>query len=69
MSWLALAYALQHGDARDDATAATSGWFQTGRIVDEPAVHVGVRPAAECDPEGGLNWAVGATVQITVNVL
>jgi hypothetical protein len=66
MTWIALAYALQHADAQQ---TPASGWWASGRIVDERAVHLGIRPACELDPEGALNWGVGVTVQLTVNVL
>jgi hypothetical protein len=65
MAWLALAFAMQR---EPEHAPAPSGWVNTGRIVDEPALHVGLRPAAFADPEGdrGLEWGLGATLQVTV---
>lgn len=71
MTWLALAWALQHADAQQ--AASQSGvwgtWLTSGRLVDTPVLHVGVRPAVEADPEGALNWGVGLTIQVTLPVL
>jgi hypothetical protein len=39
------------------------GWLSTGRIVDEDALHVGVRPALYWD---GSELDVGVTLQVTV---
>ena len=70
MSWLALAFALQHADPQERPQGALWGaWASTGRLVDTPALHVGLRPAVELDPEGGLNWGAGATLQVTVSWL
>ena len=71
MTWLALAFALQHADATAPPAPA-SGWTATGRIVDLPALHLGARPAVFIDPEGDdgqLEWGAGLTVQLTAAVL
>ena len=41
--------------------SACAGWARSGRLVDQPCLHVGVRPAS--DAAG--NWAV--TVQVTTD--
>ena len=68
MSWLALAYALatSHADAQQAASQSTaSTWLSTGSLVRRDW-HLGVRPAFELDPEDGVNWGLGATIQVTV---
>jgi hypothetical protein len=64
MGWLALAYALA---APAPVTPTGAGWTQTGRIVDRPDVHVGVRPALDVDREG--DFAIGFTLQVTTRAL
>jgi hypothetical protein len=66
MTWLALAWALQHADAQESRAQSVWGtWTTSGRLVDKRDIHVGLRPAVEIDPEGGINWGVGLTLQIS----
>ena len=68
MNWLYLAFVLQHGDAQQQEAASqttASTWLSTGSLV-RRSWHLGARPALELDPEGGINWGVGATIQVTV---
>jgi hypothetical protein len=69
VSWLILSFAIQHADAREETRAPQqSTWLSTGRLVDG-RWHLGIRPAFELDPEGGMNWGLGASLQITLPVL
>jgi hypothetical protein len=69
MTWLALAFALQHADAQQQQAGSqsmSSTWLSTGSLVRRDW-HLGVRPGIELDPEGGLNWGLGLTLQITTD--
>ena len=73
MSWLALAYALatSHAEPTSSPTPSWTTWTSTGRLVDGQ-VHVGLRPAFFCDPEGdngSVEYGVGATLQVTADLL
>lgn len=68
--WISLALTSQHADPLQ-ASSLLQTWSSTGRIVDGP-VHVGLRPAAFCDPEGdggSIEWGAGWTLQVTADVL
>lgn len=60
---IALALALV---AKEPASAQPAGWVATGRIVDGPSFHLGVRPAVFFD---GTEVDVGVTIQVSLKVL
>lgn len=70
MNWLYLAFVLQHADAQHEEAASqtvSATWISTGSLV-RRSWHLGVRPAFELDPEGGVNWGVGFTIQVSAPV-
>lgn len=61
-----IALALSLGTGSAPPLAPASGWAQTGRLIDRPDLHLGVRPAAYVSQD---EIDVGVTVQVSLNVL
>jgi hypothetical protein len=60
---LALLVALQ---GLPPAPPPSTGWLSTGRLIDTPGVHLGIRPAIDVTRE---DWAFGVTVQASTLAL
>lgn len=58
---IALALAL----AAQEPALSQGGWLTTGRIVDRPMLHIGVRPALFYD---GTELDVAITIQVSTNL-
>jgi hypothetical protein len=63
---IALALSLFSGPSAP-ASTASSNWLWTGRLLNEPTLHLGVRPALYIDQEGERDF--GVTIQVSTNLL
>jgi hypothetical protein len=69
MAWLALGLLLRQGQAPQEHPTWGAQWISTGRIIDQPSIHVGVRPAFCTDgrsPSRLDDWGLGVTMQISL---
>lgn len=61
VTWLALSIALQ----QEPSQAAPSPWLSGGSIYRSARYHLGARPVATLDNEGGIHWGTGLTIQVS----
>lgn len=60
MTWFALSIALQQEPLQPQGP-----WLTGGSVYRSARCHLGARPAATLDNEGGLHWGAGLTVQVS----
>ncbi len=48
-------------------SVAPPSWYG-GRVLTTESVHLGIRPAGIIDNEGGTDWGIAVTLQVTVRV-